>query len=724
MGVNMMILRNLSIKRKLVAIIMFTSSVALLLACTAFMLYELATYRSTITRELSTIADIVSESTKAAIAFDDPSAAAETLAALLGEPRIVSGCIYTKEGEIFACYIRKDEVADFPPNPKPDGVSFASNHLVLFRGVSLADQRIGTVYLKCNLREMYARLQGYAGIVGVVLVVSLLAALIISSLLQKVISRPILHLTETAGLVSEDKNYLIRATKLSGDETGMLVDTFNEMMGKIHTRDEALQEAQDKLEVRVVERTKELQSEILERKRIQEDLLVAMKSAEEANRAKSVFLANMSHELRTPLNAIIGYSEILEEDAIDAEQHSCVVDLQKIKSAGRHLLALINDVLDLSKIEAGKMELHPESFSISQMLDDAVNTIEPLAEKNGNTLVVNADRQGTMYADMMKFRQSLFNLLSNACKFTEKGIVTLKVAPETINGKEWIKWHVTDTGIGIASDKMQKLFQAFSQGDSSATRKFGGTGLGLAISQKFCRLMGGQITVESEVGIGSTFTIQLPADNSNQPKVDKSAPLAKKSEIKPDLSCQSKHVNSTVLVIDDDPNVHILMLRPLTRAGFNVVIASNGKEGLRLAGEANPCAIVLDVLMPDMDGWSVLKALKADPGLARIPVIVQTITDSKVYSMQMGATDYLQKPVQADKMIAALIKQISSTSDGTEQVIDIDDTRKDLDACREALLKNEEHTPDESASVVNELASQSGTTPMIGEENLEMLGDA
>ncbi|CAN5855022.1 hypothetical protein BH20PSE1_BH20PSE1_19260 [soil metagenome] len=375
-------------------------------------------------------------------------------------------------------------------------------------------------------------------------------------------------------------------------------------------------------------------------------------AAEEANRAKSAFLANMSHELRTPLNAIIGYSEILAEEAEDAGRDADFADLKKIRTTGKHLLALINDVLDLSKIEAGKMDLHLETFEVSAMLEDVVSTIAPLVEKNGNRFELRcAEGLGDLRADLTKVRQALFNLLSNACKFTSGGVITLAVGQERRDGAEWLRFGVSDTGIGISPEQLKKLFQAFSQADASTAQKYGGTGLGLVISRRFCQMMGGDITVESAPGQGSTFTIRLPVDGV----VPKPAPMSPAAGTVVAASTPPKGV-PTVLVIDDDPSARELMQRFLDRQGLHMAGAASGEEGLRLAKELRPAVILLDVLMPGMDGWAVLTVLKADPELAPIPVIMATILDEHNMGFALGATDFLTKPIDRARLAQLLEK--------------------------------------------------------------------
>jgi len=374
---------------------------------------------------------------------------------------------------------------------------------------------------------------------------------------------------------------------------------------------------------------------------------------EQASQHKSQFLANMSHELRTPLNAIIGVTEMLREDAQDLKRDDEFEPLDRVLGAGRHLLALINDILDLSKIEAGRMELHLETFPLTPLIEDVAKTIEPMATKNGNQVIVDcADDLGALHADQTRFRQALLNLASNANKFTEKGTITIAAHQARENGCDWVTFAVTDTGIGMTPDQTRKLFQEFSQASSSTASKYGGTGLGLAISRRFCQMMGGDIAVESKLGEGSIFTIRLPRIMpsgeipATEPHGEKHPklvhPIAEEVE-KP-----------LILVVDDDATARELVDRHLERAGFAVVTARGGQQGLRLLRELRPAAVTLDILMPDLDGWTVLAAIKGDPELAGIPVILMSIVDQKNRGYALGAADYLVKPVDRTKLVETL----------------------------------------------------------------------
>lgn len=386
--------------------------------------------------------------------------------------------------------------------------------------------------------------------------------------------------------------------------------------------------------------TENLESEVAKRTR---ELEGARDKAIEADRAKSEFLANMSHELRTPLNAIIGYSSILKEEAEDAGHEVYITDLDKIQSAGRHLLSLINDVLDISKIEAGKQELYRETFDIRRMVEEVSNTIAPLAEKNGNRVEIECpDDVGSMYSDVTKVRQTLFNLLSNACKFTHEGTVTTRIEREAAETDDVVILQVSDTGIGMTEDHLGKVFDAFTQADSSTTRNYGGTGLGLTITKSFCQLLGGDVEVQSVHGEGTSFTIRLPA---TAPAGAVESGSRYRHDTPDQQPVAEEDAVGTVLVIDDDPTARDIVQRYLNQMGYRVLMASSGEEGLVKAREERPDAITLDVLMPQMDGWAVLTALRDDSDTAEIPVIVMTILDNRNLGFSLGATDFLNKPV-------------------------------------------------------------------------------
>jgi signal transduction histidine kinase/CheY-like chemotaxis protein len=672
--------RNRTIKAKLMLLVMLTSGLALLLTVMLIGLSDRFLLRRAMGRDLRSLADIIGANASSAIDFDDEAAAAKTLATLEHRAYILGAAIYVKDGKVLAGYTRHDQpkTTDWPKAGEHESHRFQNGELVLFQPILRGNDQLGMIYLRADMVEMRALLWLYAIIGTVILGAALLVAYLVSSRLQKVISEPILDLAGTAREVSEKKNYSARAKKRTDDEIGFLIDRFNEMLARIEQHEREL-------------------------KSVNEQLRESQEEAMAATHAKSQFLANMSHELRTPLNAIIGYSEMLQEEAGDSGNQTFVPDLKRIHSAGKHLLNLINDILDLSKIEAGKMELFLETFDLATVLDDVVATTELLVKKKNNHLkIVRAGSLGTVRADLTKMRQSLFNLLSNASKFTENGTVTLEAVRESSAGRDWIIFRVSDSGIGMTPEQVGRLFQAFSQADASTVRKFGGTGLGLAITRHFCRMMGGEVNVTSESGKGSTFTIRLPAEVRELPEEPaRRAPASADS-----LPIEG----NTVLVIDDEAPARDLLQRFLNKEGFHVECAADGPCGLQLAKKIRPTVITLDVMMPGMDGWAVLSALKGDPELAEIPVIMLTIVDDKNLGYALGAADYVPKPVDRDRLLTALQRFRHLPEPHLVLIVEDDDATRNLMA---RMLEKEGWTAMEAVDGIDGLAKLAQEKPAL-----------
>ena len=649
----MALFRAASIKRKLTLLVMLTTTIALLVAAIQFILNDARDYRRRLVADLNILTHIVGENCTSPLEFEDANYAMHVLSALQAKPNILAAAVYSKDGKLFAPYVFNGESTNSLPALAPTlSQSFVDRRVVLCLPITKGEAKLGSIYVDFDLVEVWRRVWRNCFVVAAMLGISALVAFFISTRLQREISKPILDLAQVANAISEKRDYSVRAVKQTEDEIGFLIDCFNGMLAQMEKHEKTLRD-------------------------VNEQLAKSETRALAATEAKSQFLANMSHELRTPLNAIIGYSEMVQEELQELDQKQLVADLEKIHAAAKHQLSLINDILDLSKIEAGKVTVFVEMFDVPKLVEEVTTTIRPLVLKNGNRLEIDCPPDlGKMRADLTKVRQILFNLLSNATKFTEHGVIRLVARRDSrpASQSQDFTFVISDTGIGMSPEQVGRLFQAFTQAEASTTRKYGGTGLGLAISNEFCKVMGGKVTVTSELGKGSAFTITLPAEvqEASRPVLASIPSSASVQTPPPDLQ------HSSILVIDDEPAARDLVKRTLVKEGYRVETAASGPEGLGLARRIKPAAITLDVMMPGMDGWAVLTVLKADPLTADIPVVMLTVVDDKNLAFALGATDYLIKPVEWERLIAVLQKHRPKGASSRVLVIEDDPNAREM----------------------------------------------
>ncbi len=667
----MPVMHNTTIKTKLTVVIMLTCLIALALTGTAFVVWGQASSRDIMAHNLTTQAGMIADSCKASLSFKDAEDTRQTLSILQAEPSIVYGGVYTGKRTNFVNYYReKVDIRLHPLHIQEQGYHFDEGLLTVFQAIVVDGETIGFVCLRSDLQPLHAMFRRNVSIVTVVLLLALLVAYGVSSGLQGLISRPILKLAEVAQAVSKQKEYSVRAPKQSNDEVGLLIDSFNEMLDQIQQRDVALVQANNDLETQVHARTADLTKEIADRKQSENRANEMASQAQWANAAKSQFLANMSHEIRTPMNAIVGFSELLAEADLAEEQQR---EVGNIRESAANLLNLINDILDVSKIEAGQLTVEIIECSLGKLL----NSLESLMASQAVTkslefkIIEGGDLPARIKSDPYRLQQCLINLVNNAIKFTDLGHVHVTVSLQGDQDPSTLRFDIEDTGIGIPKDRQAAVFESFTQADGSTTRKYGGTGLGLTVTKQLTELLGGTLSMTSEPGHGSVFSLVLPVNMD----IAGQALLDRRSLIDPEQDTVGHTAAVTfsgkVLLAEDIKTNQVLMTKMLTKTGLEVTLADDGNQALQKALSQSFDLILMDMQMPHMNGYDATRALKQQG--CQTPIVALTANAMKgdeTKCLAAGCDGYLTKPIDRGELMRIITKTLQPEQDVSERATD------------------------------------------------------